>query len=164
MNSLANPFVSLVVRTGSLRRDAAACVLLALVAAGAEIGVALSLVPILASLGVGAGGNLEESVRNVPASAWLFLFAMAAGLRTIANWLSTVRRERGSQDLLVALQTRLYRALAAAHWDTVRRISPPVITSALQTQSYDAAYGFSSLVYLIAAVLLRISRSSTATT
>ena len=154
MKFLADPLLSLVARTGLLRRGASACVLLAIIAAGAEIGVALSLVPVLTSVGVGAGGNIEDLVLQIHAIAWLFVFTLAASLRSLANWLFAVQTERGSQNLLVALQARLYRALAAAHWDTVRRISPPVITSALQTQSYDAAYGFSSIVHLIAAVLL----------
>jgi ATP-binding cassette subfamily C protein len=129
-------------------------VLLALIAAGAEIGVVLSLVPILASLGIGAGGEFDEFVHRIPAAVWLILFALAAGMRTLANWLSAVKTEQGTQELVVSLQARLYRALAAAHWDTVRRLSPPTITSALQTQSYDAAYGFASLVHVISAVLL----------
>jgi ATP-binding cassette subfamily C protein len=129
-------------------------VLLALLAAGAEIGVVLSLVPILASLGIGAGGEFDEFVHRIPALVWLILFVLAAGTRTLANWFSALRTEQGTQELAVSLQARLYRAQVAAHWDTVRRISPSAITSALQTQSYDAAYGFSSLVHAVAATLL----------
>jgi ATP-binding cassette subfamily C protein len=154
MSVLTRPFLSLIRRTLTLRIGTTTCVMLALVAAGAEIGVALSFVPILTSLGVDAGGEFDAFLRQLPALAWLLLFALAAGLRTLANWLSTVKTEQGTQELVVSLQARLYRALAAAHWDTVRRISPPTITSALQTQSYDAAYGFTSLVHTIAALLL----------
>jgi len=65
--------------------------------------------------------------------------------------------ERGSQELVVSLQSRLYRALAAAHWDTVRRLAPPTITSALQTQTYDAGYGFNSLIQVITSTLFVIA-------
>ena len=56
MNLLAGPFLKLIWRTRILRRGAMVCVVLALVASAAEIAVAVSLVPILASLGVDAGG------------------------------------------------------------------------------------------------------------
>jgi ATP-binding cassette subfamily C protein len=137
-----------------LRRNALICVLLALVASGSEVLVALTLLPILASLGVSSGSELNEFINRIPPVAWLLLFALASGARTLANWLSSIRSMQGTQDVAVSLQSRLYRALAAAHWDTVRRVSPPTITSALQTQSYDAAFGFSSLVQAIAAFLL----------
>ena len=67
-----------------------------------------------------------------------------------------MQEERGTQDLVVSLQARLYRALAAAHWDAARRMSQPIITSALQTQTYDAGYGFNYLIQIIAAALLVI--------
>ena len=154
MKLLASPLIALIWRTSSLRRGAAICVALALAAAAAEIAVALSLVPILASLGVDAGSTLPGFVDWVPPLAWLVFFAAAAGLRSAANWLSYVQDERSSQEMVVSMQSRLYRALATAHWDAVRRLSPPTITSALQTQTYDAAYGFSGVVQVITAALL----------
>jgi ATP-binding cassette subfamily C protein len=74
----------------------------------------------------------------------------------VVNWLSSVQDERGTQDLIVSLQSRLYRALASAHWDVVRRLAPPAISSALHTQTYEAAYGFSHMIQAIAATLLVI--------
>ncbi len=156
MNLLATPFFGLIWRTPPLRRGAMACVLLALLASAAEIAVALSLVPILASLGVNAGIELSDFVSRIPPAAWLLLFALAAVVRSATNWLSSVQDERGTQELVVSLQSRLYGALAAAHWDTVRRLAPSTITSALQTQTYDAGYGFNSLIQLITATLLVI--------
>jgi len=135
MNLLATPFFGLIWRTPVLRRGAMACVLLALLASAAEIAVALSLVPILASLGVGAGTELSDFVSHIPPAAWLLLFALAAVVRSTTNWLSSVQDEHGTQELVVSLQSRLYGALAAAHWDTVRRLAPSTITSALQTQT-----------------------------
>jgi ATP-binding cassette subfamily C protein len=154
MKLLAGSFLRLIWRTPALRRVAVICVALALIAAAAEIAVALSLVPILASLGVGAGTELADFVSNVPPAAWLALFALAAVFRSAANRLSSIQEERGSQELVISLQTRLYRALAAAHWDTVRRLIPPTITSALQAQTYDAGYGLSSFIQIITAILL----------
>lgn len=154
MTPLARPFIDLIGRTPSLRRSAIVCVALALVAAVAEIAVALSLVPILASLGVGAGNEISDFVSRIPPAAWLALFVSAAVLRSGVNWLSSIHDERGTQKLVVSLQSRLYRALATAHWDTVRRLAPPTITNALHTQTYDAGYGFSSIIQVITAVLL----------
>jgi ATP-binding cassette subfamily C protein len=153
---LAAPYLALIWRTPELRRGAIACVALALVAAAAEIAVTLALVPILASLGVDAGSRLADFVGRIPPWAWLVLFALAAALRSLVNWLSSVQTERSTQALVVSLQSRLYRALAGAHWDTVRRLAPPSITSALQTQAYEAGYGFSSVIQVIAAALLVI--------
>jgi ABC-type siderophore export system fused ATPase/permease subunit len=64
--------------------------------------------------------------------------------------------EAGSEltNFVVSLQSRIYRALAAAHWDAVRRLAPPTITSALQTQTYDAGYGFSYMIHVVTAALL----------
>ena len=154
MKTLADPFLALIWRTPTLRRAAITCVVLALVASVAEIAVAISMVPILASLGVAAGSKFGDFVGRIPPAAWLVLFVLAAGLRSVVNWLSSVQSERGTQEMVVSLQSRLYRALATAHWDAVRRLSPPIITSALQTQAYDAGYGFSNMVHVIAAVLL----------
>ena len=154
MKTLAGPFLALIWRTPTLRRSAIICVALALVASVAEIAVALSLVPILASLGVGAGSELSDFVSRIPPEAWLVLFALAAITRSAVNWQSSLQEERGTQELVISLQTRLYRALAAAHWDTVRRLAPPTITNALQSQTYDAGYGFSSVIQLITAILL----------
>jgi len=156
MKLLISPVIALVWRTPDLRRGAVVCVVLALVATIAELAVALSLVPILMSLGVDAGAELTGFFSRVPAAAWLVIFAAAAVLRSAVNWLSSVQDEKSSQELVVSLQSRLYRALAAAHWDTVRRLVPPTITSALQTQTYEAGYGFSSIVQVIAATLLVI--------
>jgi len=156
MKLLASPFLSLIWRTPALRRGTIICVALALIAATAEIAVALSLVPILASLGVGAGTELSNFVSSVPPAAWLVLFALAAVFRSAANRLSSIQEDRGTQELVISLQTRLYRALVAAHWDTVRRLIPPTITSALQTKTYDAGYGFSGIVQIITAILLVI--------
>jgi ATP-binding cassette subfamily C protein len=154
MKTLAGPFLLLIWRTPALRRSAFICIVLALGASVAEIAVVLSLLPILASMGVDAGEKVTNFINLVPPSGWLILFAVAAGVRSILNWLSSVKTERSPQELVVALQSRLYRALAGAHWDTVRRLSPSTITSALHTQTYDAGYGFSSLVQVIAATLL----------
>jgi len=156
MKLLPGPFLSLIWRTPTLRRSATACIGLALVASVAEVAVALSLVPVLATLGVGAGSDLTGFVSTVPPAAWLLLFAVAAVLRSGINWMLSVREERGTQELVVSLQTRLYRSLACAHWDTVRRLAPSTITSALQTQTYDAGYGFGGLTHIIAATLLVI--------
>ena len=156
MKLLAGPFLALIWRTPTLRRGGVICVVLALVTSVAEITVALSLVPILASLGVATGSELGDFVSSMPPAAWLVLFVLAAGLRSVVNWLSSVQSERSTQEMVVWLQSRLYRALATAHWDAVRRLSPPTITNALQTQTYDAGYGFSSMVQVIAATLLVI--------
>ena len=129
MKTLAGPFLALIWRTPTLRRGATVCVALALFASAAEIAVAVSLVPILASLGVEAGGQLTNFVDRLPPAGWLVLFALAAGLRSVVSWQSSVQDQRGTQELVVSLQSRLYRALATAHWDTVRRVSPPSITS-----------------------------------
>ena len=107
MRTLAAPFLALIWRTPVLRRSAVICVVLALVATAAEIAVALSLVPILASLGVGAGIELSDFVSRIPPAAWLILFALAAIVRSIANWLSSLQDERGTQKLVVSLQSRL---------------------------------------------------------
>ena len=154
--SLATPFLNMVWRMPALRRSALDCVTLALLASAAEIAVALSLLPILVSLGVDAGGELEGFVSRIPPAGWLAFFAIAAGLRSLSSWLSAVRQQRATQELVVSLQTRLYRALAGAHWDAVRHLSPPTITSALQSQTYEAGSGFSYLVQVITAGLLVI--------
>jgi ATP-binding cassette subfamily C protein len=156
MNLLASPFLDLIWRTPTLRRGAVICVVLSLVASAAEIAVALSLVPILASLGVAAGTDFGDFVSRIPPWAWLLLFVVTAVLRSVVNWLSSVQSEHSTQDMVVLLQSRLYRALATAHWDAVRRLSPPTITSALHTHTYDAGYGFSSMVQVIAATFLVI--------
>ena len=156
MKTLATPFLALVWRTPSLRRSAFTCVALSLVASAAEIAVAVSLVPILASLGVAAGSELGDFVGRVPPAAWLLLFVVTATMRSVVNWFSSIQSERSTQEIVVLLQSRLYRALATSHWDTVRRLSPPAITNALHTQTYDAGYGFSSMVQVIAATLLVI--------
>jgi ATP-binding cassette subfamily C protein len=128
--------------------------MLALLASAAEVAVVLSMVPILASIGVEAGSTMGKIVDEIPPAMWLVLFAFAAASRSALNWLASVNQERGTQLLVSSLQSRLYRALVRAHWDSVRRLTPPAVTSALQTQSYDAAYGFSSLVQSLAALLL----------
>ena len=64
MNTLASPFLDLIWRTPALRRGTIVCIALALIASVAEIAVALSLVPILASLGVEAGSELTKFVAN----------------------------------------------------------------------------------------------------
>ena len=151
---LACPFLSFIRADALLLRGAAICLVLYLVAAAAEVVLAISLVPVISTLGVEAGESLGVLEDRVSPVAWLMLFALAAGLRMYASWLSSVKTEETEQKLVVSLQSRLYRALASANWDTVRRVSPPTITSALQTQSYDAAYGFSSLVQVVAAALL----------
>ena len=156
MRFLAQPYLELIWRSPSLRRGALICVALASVSAAAEIAVAMSLVPILTSLGVAAGTDLSGFVGSIPAGVWLVLFALAAALRSLSNWLSTVQDERSTQELVISLQSRLYRALAGAHWDAVRRLAPPTITSALQTQTYDAGYGFSSIIQVTTAALLVI--------
>jgi ATP-binding cassette subfamily C protein len=154
VKTLVSPFVDVVLRTPPLRRAVVICVVLALLASAAEITVVFSLVPILASVGVNAGEMTHDLAEYVPPGAWLFLFAIAAAVRSTLSWLSSVEGQRGTQSLVISLQSRLYRALAGAHWDSIRRISPPTVTSALQTQSYDAAYGFTSLVQVVSALLL----------
>ena len=123
-------------------------------AAAGEIAVALSLVPILVSLGVDSGEKLPQPIGDIHPLVLLGFFILAASLRSAGNWLSSVETERNAQEFIVLLQSRLYRSLAGSHWDTIRRIAPPHITSALQTQTYDAAYGLSSLVQVITATLL----------
>ena len=154
MKFLASPFLELIWSKPVLRRGAMICVALALISSAAEIAVAVSLVPILASLGVDAGGDLSGVVSSMPPAAWLGIFALLAAIRSLVNWLSSVQGQLGTQEMVVSLQSRLYRALAIAHWDAVRRISPPSLTSALQTQAYNAGYGFSSLIQVISATLL----------
>ncbi len=75
-------------------------------------------------------------------------------MRALTSWLSSVREDQHTQEMVVMLQSRVYRALAGAHWDTIRRLAPPRITSALQTQTYDAVYGFSAIVQVATATLL----------
>jgi ATP-binding cassette, subfamily C, bacterial len=159
---LARPYLSLVWHTPALRRGALTCVMLAIVAAAAEIAVAMSLIPILASLGVDAGEHLASLIDRVPPVTWLVLFAAAAALRALANWLVAAQIEHASQALVVSMQSRLYRALARAHWDTIRRLEPPAIASALHTQSYDAGYAFSYVVQVAAASVLVIGYATSA--
>lgn len=154
MKLRAGPLLSLVWGDQSLRRGAIICVALALFASAAEIAVALSMVPVLASLGVDAGDELGGILSNVPAWQWLALFALTAALRSILNWRSSIQEERSTYELVASLQSRLYRALSGAHWDAVRHISPPKITNALQTQTYEAGFGFSSMVNVATAALL----------
>jgi ATP-binding cassette subfamily C protein len=153
---LAKPFLQLISREPALRRGLAACVLLALTASAAEIAAAVSLVPILVSLGVSAGSEQSSFVDQISPASWLILFVLAAGLQALAKSQLSISEGRSSQRLAVVLQGRLYRALAAAHWDTIRRISPSKITSALQTQTYEAVYGFSGIVQVATATLLVI--------
>ena len=154
MKLLASPFLRIVWNNSILRHGATTCVVLALISAVAEVAVAVSLLPILASLGVDAGDGLSSVITVMTPAIWLGIFFVLAAVRSLVNWLSSVQEERGTQELVISLQTRLYRALAGAHWDAVRRISPSNLTSALQTQAYDAGYGFSSLVQVISATLL----------
>jgi len=156
MSLLARPFLDLIWHTPTLRRGAVICVALALVASVAEIAVAMSLVPILASLGVAAGTEFSEFVNRVPPWAWLLLFVITAVLRSAVSWFSSVQSQRSTQELVVLLQSRLYRALATAHWDAIRRLSPPNITNALHTQTYAAGYGFRSMVQVATATFLVI--------
>ena len=151
-----SPFYQVIWRTPVLRRAAIICIALALIASAAEIAVALSLVPILASLGVAAGSELSDFVSRISPATWLILFVLAAVVRSAVNWLSSIQDERGTQELAILLQSRLYRALAGAHWDAVRKISPPRLSNALHTQAYDASYGFSGIVQEITATLLVI--------
>ena len=153
---LASHFLDLIWRDEALRRRATICVVLALVAAGSEIAVTLALLPILASLGVDAGEELGSFIDRLSPAGWLVLFAAAAFVRSFVNWQFSVQDDRGFHELTVSLQTRLYRALSRAHWDAVRRISPPALTNALQTQAYSAGRGLQSLVQMTTAVLLVI--------
>ena len=152
--TIARPLLAKVWRTPALRRAWLICVALALVASLAEVAVALSLLPILASLGVDAGEKLGGFVQKLPAAGWLLLFAFAALARAVVNWQSPVQVNRGAHEMTVSLQTRLYRALVGAHWDAVRRVAPARLTNTLQTQAYSAGDGFSSLVSLTSASLL----------
>jgi ATP-binding cassette subfamily C protein len=151
---LAAPFVRLIWQMPLLRSGAGVCVALALAASVAEITVALCLIPVIETLGVDAGAKLSDYASRIPPVAWLGIFALAAVLRALANRQSSVQEERSTQEMAVFLQTRLYRALAGAHWDAIRRVSPSRITSALQTQTYDAVYGFDGLVQVVTATLL----------
>ena len=156
MKLVAREFFELLTRAKSLRRDAAYSVTLALFGSATEIAIVFSLVPIMASLGVDAGTEISKLAAILPPSGWLAGFVVLSILRSTLNWLSAIHEEQVTQDLVISLQSRLYRALAGAHWDTVRRISPPVITSALQTKAYEAGYGFSSAIQIISASLLVI--------
>jgi ATP-binding cassette subfamily C protein len=154
MKPPASPFLAFIYRKPALRRAATLCIVLALSGAAAEIAVALSLIPIIDSLGVDAGAELPGFAGRIPAAGWLGVFTIAASLRTFANRLSFVQEERSTQEMVVELQSGIYRALAGAHWDTIRRISPSRITSALQTQTYDAVYSFGGIVQIATATLL----------
>ena len=147
-------FLRLVRQTPGLRASALICVIVALAASVAEIAVALSLIPVMASLGIDAGDKLPVFIDAAPPAAWLLAFAILAMARSALNWSNSLREAKGTQELVVALQSRLYRALARAHWDTVRKISPPQLTSALQTQSYEASSAFSGIVQLATASFL----------
>ena len=153
---LGFPYINLIWREPVLRKGAVVCVVLALIASGAEVAMALTLVPILVSLGVGTGSELPAGLEDIAPAAWLFLFGALAIVRSLANWQSSVQTDRYSQELIVGLQSRVYRALSSAHWDAVRRSDPPTITSALQTQAYDAAYGFDYFVQIVTAASLVI--------
>jgi ATP-binding cassette subfamily C protein len=139
-----------------VRRYGLVCIALSVLVSVFEIAVAVSLVPILDSLGIDAGGSVIGLFERIPPPGWLALFALAAAARSTINWQFSLQEELGTQNLIVSLQARLYGALAVAHWDIVRRTSPPEISSALHTKSYDAGYGFSSLVGVISATLLVI--------
>ena len=154
MTFLANPFLKVVWSNPVLRRGAVICVALALILSATEVAVAISLIPVLVSLGVDAGAKFSGYVNKLPPLGWLGIFVLAAAARSLASWQSSVRSERYTQELVVTLQSRLYRALSNAHWDAVRHLSPPTITNALQTQSYDAGYGFGGLIQIVAATLL----------
>ena len=127
---------------------------LTMLASAAEIVVALSLLPILSSLGVDAGSEVDGLLAVFPPLGWLAVFAISAAIRSMLNWLSNVEQEKTSQSIAVQLQSQLYQALANTHWDTVRQISPPQITSALQSQVYEASYGFTYLIQVLSAVTL----------
>ena len=60
MNLLADPFIRLIRRTPLLKRGAGICIALALIAAVAEIAVALSLIPVIETLGVDAGAKVSK--------------------------------------------------------------------------------------------------------
>ena len=107
MKFLAGPFLELIWKTPTLRRRALLCVALALVASAAEIAVAVSVVPILASLGIDAGGELGTLIGALPPVTWLVLFAVLAVIRSVVNWLSSVQDQRGTQELVVSIQSRL---------------------------------------------------------
>jgi ABC-type siderophore export system fused ATPase/permease subunit len=144
MDSEARTLANLIARTPSLRRSLVIAAALSMFASAAEITVVVALVPILASIGVDAGNTLDGTIAMFPPTGWLVMFAFLAATRSILNWLTAVRTEHGQQELVIHLQSRLYRAMAAAHWDAVRRISPAQLTSALHTQAYEAGYAFSS--------------------
>ncbi len=75
MKTLANPFLALIWRTPALRRGLVTCIVLALASSVAEIAVAISLVPILASLGVATANESEQAsdgnANNRPSSPFL---------------------------------------------------------------------------------------------
>ena len=154
LTPLAAPYLTLIWRTPHLRRAAGVCAALAVVATAAEIAVALSLVPILASLGIDAGESPGQLLNRVSPAAWLALFAVAAALRSLINWQAAARTDEACQAVVVTLQARLFRALAGAHWDIVRRLAPPSVASALHTQSYDAGYAFGQVIQLVASTVL----------
>jgi ABC-type siderophore export system fused ATPase/permease subunit len=154
MDSEARTLASLIARTPRLRRSLVISAVLALLASAAEIAMVATLIPIFSSIGVDTGTSLDDTTEMLRPAGWLVLFAMLAAARSTLNWLAAVRAEHGTQGMIISLQSRLYRALAAAHWDAVRRISPPRLTSALQTQAYDAGYGFGNAISLITASLL----------
>ena len=56
-------------------------IVLVLIASVAEIAVALSLIPVLASIGVGPGSELSAFAGRIPPAAWLALFAVARQVR-----------------------------------------------------------------------------------
>lgn len=154
MKILAAPYLALIWRSRPLRRRASVCIGLAMLVAAAEIAVALALLPVLASLGVGAGEALTTTFGHLPPLAWLAAFASAAAARSLLNWRAALEAELASRDIVLALQTRLYAALAGARWDAVRRLAPSSVASALHTQSYDAGFAFPHAVQVVTAGLL----------
>jgi len=152
----ASAFVLFVWRQPTLRRGIAYSVGLALFSSAAEIVAAVSLMPLLVSLGVNAGSEIGGISSHISPAAWLAVFAVMASLRAAANWQSAVQEQSSTQEIVVLLQSRLYRALTRANWDAVRRMTPPTITSALHTHAYDASHGFSSMAGAITATFLAI--------
>jgi ATP-binding cassette subfamily C protein len=121
-----------------------------------EVVVALLLVPVLTTLGINAGHSVTRWIGYMPGYAWLIAFAVVATARTPLYWIVAGQTARAGQKLVVGLQTRVYRALARAPWDTVRRLAPSRLTNALHTQSYEVGNSYHFFIGLGSAAALLI--------
>jgi ATP-binding cassette subfamily C protein len=140
-------------RYRSLWRGVALCVVLTVAVSLAEVAAALTLVPLLESVGV-AGVIGSDAGRTEAAYGVLALFALAAAARSALRWWSTVRTATTVQEVIVTLQTRLFGAMAKAAWPVVRQLSPPLLADALNLQCYRAGQAVQYLAAFAASLSL----------